>query len=51
MYITIDRPIQRLKSEYTDGEFVEFSENGTAQVAAEIGEQLIEHYDAVTEKE
>jgi len=51
MYITIDRPIQRLKNEYTNGEFVEFSDTGTAQVTAEVGEQLIDHYDAITEKE
>jgi hypothetical protein len=51
MYVTTDRPIQRLKSEHTDGEFVEFSDTGTAQVTATVGEQLIQHYDAITEKE
>jgi hypothetical protein len=51
MWIQTDRPIRRLKSEHTGGEFVEFAENGTAQVTQAIGEQLIEHYDAITEKE
>jgi hypothetical protein len=50
MYVTTDRPIQRLKSEHTDGEFVEFSDTGTAQVTAEIGEALVENYSEITEK-
>lgn len=51
MYITTDTPLQRLKSKHTNGDVVEFSDTGTAQVAAEIGEQLVENYDAITEKE
>jgi hypothetical protein len=34
--------------EFTDGERVTFHpETGTAQVTNDIGEQLIEHYDAI----
>jgi len=51
MFVQTDRPIQRLKSEHTDGEFVTFSDTGTAQVTEAIGTALLEHYDAITEKE
>lgn len=30
---------------------VEFSDNGTAQVTADVGEALVEHYDAIEPKE
>jgi hypothetical protein len=37
-----------IHEEYTDGERVTFhAETGTAQVTNDIGEQLIEHYDAI----
>lgn len=49
MYIQTDRPIQRLKSDATNGEVVEFSDTGTAQVTQEIGAQMIDRYDAITE--
>lgn len=50
MFVQTDRPIRRLKSEHTDGEFVEFSSNGTAQVTEAIGTALVENYSEITEK-
>jgi hypothetical protein len=50
MYVTTTSNTKRLKSEHTDGEFVEFSDTGTAQVSADIGEALIENYSEITEK-
>lgn len=51
MYLTTDSNTKRLKSDATNGEFVEFSENGTVQVTREVGEQMCKHYDAITEKD
>jgi len=50
MWIKIQGNTQRLKTEATDG-FVEFSETGTAQVSADVGEALIEEYIAISETE
>jgi len=47
MWIETSKNTNRLKTEATDG-FVEFSENGTAQVSADVGEQLIDNYDAIS---
>lgn len=41
-------PDGRIKNTHTNDEWVDFS-NGTAQVRAGIGEQLIEEYDHITE--
>lgn len=36
--------------ELTNGEWVEFSDNGTAQVPEDVGEVLVDAYDAIVPK-
>lgn len=49
MWIQTDNPqTQSLKRPFMDSP-VEFSDNGTAQVDADVGEQLVEELDAITE--
>lgn len=50
MWIQTNSNTKRLKSEHTDGEFVEFAENGAAQVTEAVGTALIENYSEITEK-
>lgn len=50
MWIQTDKPTQKLKIPALD-EPVEFSEQGTAQVSQEVGESLIDQFDAITEKD
>jgi len=47
MWIETEGNTKRLQTPETDG-FVAFSENGTAQVSEEVGEALIEKYDAIS---
>ena len=49
MWIQTDNPqTQSLKLPFMDSA-VEFSDNGTAQVAEDVGEQLVEQIDAISE--
>lgn len=48
MYIKTENPAtQRLSTPFTD-EPVSFNDEGVARVAADVGEQLVDEYDALT---
>jgi len=48
MWIEIETSTKRLVIPEVD-EPIEFSENGTAQVSKDAGEQLIDNYDTISE--
>lgn len=49
MYIkTSHDHLQELKNSHTLGERVEFSSTNTAQVAEDVGESVLDHYDTDT---
>jgi len=47
IWIINDRSTRRHFNEELMHAFVEYNENGTAQVPDDVGEKLVEHYDCI----